>query len=118
MNGGVRKRTPTTGAWKPGQSGNPNGRNGRIPLDDDFRQRCRAAVDEHVIAKWVEEVRTEGRQWMRAGENLAAYGYGRPREAVAGPDGGPIRIVVSASELSDDELASVIRGGGGSDGGR
>ena len=73
-----KRKAPST-AFKPGQSGNPKG---RPKVNEEFRERARAAVDAHVLEAWVSEVVSRGDEWMRAAENLASYGYGKPAQAV------------------------------------
>lgn len=85
---------PKTGTqFKPGQSGNPNG---RPKVADAFKERCRKAVDERVIDAWISEVASLGDNWMKASELLAAYAYGRPTQAVehSGGDGEPLSIQI------------------------
>lgn len=66
--------------WAPGQSGNPGGRpKKRRPL----AARCRRIVDEHVVDAWLNEVEKRGPDWVACSKLLAAYGYGRPTQAVA-----------------------------------
>lgn len=65
--------------WKKGQSGNPNG---RPKIVTEFRDRARKATDESVIKAWILEVETRGDNWLKASELLAAYGYGKPTQAI------------------------------------
>lgn len=60
-------------------SGNPGG---RPKGDSEFKLKARAAVDAHVLEKWIEEVKTHGDEWMKASELLAAYGYGKPTQGI------------------------------------
>ena len=85
-NNGKTTGGATGKGFKPGQSGNPSG---RPKVAAEFKERCRAFVDEHVIAAWENEVRTLGEHWMKASELLAAYAYGKPTQAVehTGADG-------------------------------
>lgn len=80
------------GQFKKGQSGN---KGGRPKVVEAFRAKARKAVDKHVLKAWTDEVEIKkrkrftpmgieveyegkGPEWMRASENLAAYGYGKP----------------------------------------
>jgi hypothetical protein len=81
----TRRRGPGK-PFKKGESPNPGGRPKLLP---EFRAKCRAVVDESVIQRWTTEVVgteengwTPGPDWLRASELLAAYGYGRPTQAV------------------------------------
>lgn len=94
-------------AFKKGQSGNPGG---RAKEDPAFKARCRAAVDAEVIDKWIAEVRTMGEHWVKCSELLAAYGYGKPPQAVqvSGPNGGAIELTERVRTLSDEQLDALI----------
>ena len=92
--------------FQKGQSGNPSG---RAKVAEEFRQRARRAVDEHVLSAWVAEVETQGEHWVRCSEMLAAYGYGRPASApedLAAAAAGPSPLVA----LSRAELLAIARG--------
>lgn len=84
--------------FKPGESGNPGG---RPKGEAAFRERCRQAVDELVIERWINEVRGGGEDWMAAAEKLAAYGYGKPtdKHEHSGPDGAPLLPPMSREEV-------------------
>lgn len=91
-----KSATKQRGPGKPfakGQSGNPTG---RPKVVEEFKERCRRAVDERVISAWISEVESLGDSWLKASELLAAYGYGRPAQSVelAGKDGGPLEIII------------------------
>ncbi len=76
--------------FKVGKSGNPKGRPKTI---EEFRKRCRAAVDKHVIKAWEKEIEAQGPHWVKCSEMLAAYGYCKPPQPVTGASGdGPIEI--------------------------
>jgi len=102
-----KRKAPRT-AFKPGQSGNPAG---RPKVAEEFRARARSAVDEHVLSAWIQEVAARGDEWMRASENLAAYGYGRPSIAPEDRDAvkdGASRIFALLGGLSDASLMSLV----------
>lgn len=89
--------------WPKGVSGNPNG---RPKVDVEFRARARKAVDEYVLGKWVAEVETDGPEWVKCSELLAAYGYGRPAQSLE-----VIADVVTHDEtppLTNDERRAVL----------
>lgn len=96
--------------FQKGQSGNPGG---RPKLADAFREKARKAVDDHVLDAWIDEVegveqmvesedgamkviKKRGKEWIRASELLAAYGYGKPPQPVehGGPDGEQLAVTV------------------------
>lgn len=83
--------------------------NGRPRLDRDFKERCRAAVDAECVQKWIDEVRNMGEHWVKCSELLAAYGYGKPAQAVevTGKDGGAIEVE-QMEKLSVGELRALI----------
>lgn len=92
-NNGKTTGGATGKGFKPGQSGNPNG---RPKVAEAFREKCRKAVDERVIDAWITEVQNQGENWMKASELLAAYAYGRPTQAVehSGEGGEPLSIQI------------------------
>jgi hypothetical protein len=49
-----------------------------------------------------EEVAKGGRDGVRAGELLLAYGYGRPVQTMN------LRKITSVSDLTDDELVAIL----------
>lgn len=78
--------------FKKGQSGNPNG---RPKVNEEFRARCRAFVDSNVIQAWQSEVVAFGENWVKCAELLAAYGYGKPTQVVAGEGkDGAIEVII------------------------
>ena len=79
--------------FKPGQSGNPGG---MAKVAVAMRDRARAAVDEHVMSAWIQEVQAQGPDWVRCSELLAAYGYDKPGAAKADNDAAsrPLTVVV------------------------
>ena len=98
-----RKLPPT--AWKPGcPSPNPGG---RPKIASEFKRKAQAAVDEHVLQAWIDEVVSRGKEWMKASELLAAYGMGKPSQSVAvtGVDGdgdeSPLTITVQLVRPDD-----------------
>lgn len=96
------------GTFPKGKSGNPNG---RPKIIEELRARCLKAVNDKVIAAWENEVDSLGNNWIKASELLAAYGLGKPSQAVelTGKDGGPIET--KAAELSDEQLMAIAAGG-------
>lgn len=100
--------------FKKGRSGNPTG---RPKVAEEFRARARKAVDEKVLQAWIDEleikertvitpagsfeIMSRGKEWMRASENLAAYGYGKPTQPV---------VNLNPEQMSDAELRTALLG--------
>jgi hypothetical protein len=61
----------------PGNRANPSG---RPKVAEEFRAKCRRAVDAKCIAAWINEIETMGDEWVRCSELLASYGYGKPTQ--------------------------------------
>ena len=92
------------GGFPKGKSGNPSG---RPKVVEEFRERARKAVDEHVLQKWVDEVVNNGEHWMRASEMLAAYGYGKPPSA---PEDNDAVRESGRVPLTREEALAIARG--------
>ena len=89
---------------------------GRPKVAEEFRERAKKAVDEVVFRAWLEEceerertvitpagpfeIVQRGKEWMRASELLAAFGYGKPAQTVehTGSGGEPLSITVKYVE--------------------
>lgn len=69
----------SSGRILPGTSLNPEG---RPKVDVAFRARARKAVDDRVLDRWIAELENDGPEWVKCSELLAAYGYGKPSQAV------------------------------------
>ncbi len=97
----------TTGkGFTAGKSGNPAG---RPPKSPELKARCIQAVDEHVVQAWIDEVKPlppepgddpkarprRGEDWIECSRLLAAYGYGKPVQPIAGEGGEPVSVVFS-----------------------
>lgn len=93
------------GGFQKGKSGNPSG---RPKVVEEFRERARKAVDEHVLQRWVDEVVNGGEYWMRASEMLAAYGYGKPPSAPE--DNDALRDSGARVPLTREEALAIARG--------
>jgi hypothetical protein len=71
-----RHRPPTSGSWKPGQTGNPHGRPPGTHARDLARQHT-----EEAIARLVQAL-NEPRHAVQAAVALLDRGWGRPKEQV------------------------------------
>lgn len=87
------------GGFKPGQSGNPGG---RAKLSQELRDRALKAVDDVIMAAWLDEVETRGPNWAKCSELIAAYGLGKPTQPVTGEDGGAIEVAARVIILPDN----------------
>lgn len=105
----------------PGQSGNPGGR--RPSLRNAVVRVCGEdgdkLVDMWALIAWGKDedfykafgrmTRRTLRDRMDAAREMADRGYCKPPQEIGGPDGGPIAIKPSLSDLSDEELALLER---------
>lgn len=83
------------GAGKPFPKGEPRKAGpGRPKVPSEFKEKCKAFTDSTVLPAWQQEVAERGEHWMKAAELLAAYGHGRPHQAITGEDGGPLEVIV------------------------
>ena len=48
----------------------------------EFQSRARLAADGLALPAWEAEVVEHGKDWLRASELLAAYGYGKPPQTI------------------------------------
>lgn len=129
----MRKIRPKTGrkghtsktSFKPGVSGNPQGRPVITPTELEFK---RAAQEKSMAA--LERIEKTGRgrgpRALEANEILLDRAWGRPRQetSLSGADGGPLKVEVKSvdpKELSDEQLRqldAVLAGATASDTGR
>lgn len=99
------------GRLVPGVSGNPGGRPKSV---EEFRSRARKAVDKHVLEMWQTEVSKKGKDWVKCSELLAAYGYGRPTQAIdvtadVFAEVKPVNPDDTAPQLTRDERRAELR---------
>jgi len=79
----------TDGRFEKGKSGNPGGR----PKDNErVKLLCQALTEEAIgtLALWMRE--GEGKVAVSAATAILDRGWGKPTQAISGPDGGPIDI--------------------------
>ncbi len=83
------------GPGKPFKKGN-KASPGRPVIPVEFKEKCRDFTDSVVFEKWKAEVTSDGVNWMRAAEMLAAYGYGKPHQSVdlGNKDGKPLSVQI------------------------
>lgn len=73
---------------------------GKGAKDKTFRDICRMAADEHVIPAWIRSVIAQDETWLKCGENLVAYGYGKPSESVKLDGQQQIEVVIRTESAS------------------
>jgi hypothetical protein len=88
------------GTWKPGESGNPNG---RPKASYVLKNKCQRVVDQYVVEAWEEEVKNKGPYWVRCSELLTAYAYGKPIAEEAERE--PPTVTVTLTTEKAEELA-------------
>ena len=105
------------GGAKKGEVRNPSGRSRKRRDVESACQYMLEAEGEEVNqgAKLLWDIATtadKDSDRIKAIETLMAYAYGRPtqRREITGADGGPV-TTVKAEELTDDEIAELIRNG-------
>ena len=89
-------------AWKPGQTGNPNG---RPKIAEEFRDNCRTFMAEggwEKLKDIVEDKKNKDR--FRALELIMGYAYGRPKQGVelSGEGGGNISVIFQPVSRKDN----------------
>jgi hypothetical protein len=69
---------------------------GRPKIPSEFKQKCRDFTREQLFDAWSQEVLERGEHWMKAAELIAAYGEGKPPQAVehTGADGEALSVSV------------------------
>ncbi len=95
----VANNSKTTGGatgkgFKPGQSGNPNG---RPKIADEFRGKCREFMSDEGWEK-LKAITDDPkhRDYFRALELIMGYSYGKPKQGLAltGEEGGNINVII------------------------
>jgi hypothetical protein len=100
-----KKVHPNLKPWKKGQpSANPSGRPKKFGA---LVVRCTAAVDEFVVSKWINEVKTKGKDWVECSKLLAAYGYGKPVNNLS--ISATVQAIPLPPELSLEELRALAK---------
>lgn len=75
--------------FKPGQSGNPNGRSKKLA---DLAAKISEMDDAHRLRLEYIAAHGEHKDSTAAIKLLWAYAHGNPTQPVSGPDGGPIQF--------------------------
>lgn len=76
--------------FQKGQSGNPGGR----PKDAELREACRAHTTLAIktLVSVMKAKRSPANAKVAAAIALLDRGYGKPAQAITGPDGGPVQF--------------------------
>jgi hypothetical protein len=79
--------------WKPGQSGNPAGRPKEDPeLVEACKTHTKAAIK--TLVYWMNQ-RKDGKAAIQAARELLDRAYGKPAQAIVGPDGSDaVRVTI------------------------
>lgn len=97
--------TKRRGSWKPGQSGNPNG---RPKLPPEIREIAKAGSVK-AISRAVELIDHEDPNVaLKAINTVLDRGYGKPAQSheLTGPGGGPIQSM-DLTKATDDQLEAL-----------
>jgi hypothetical protein len=96
------------GKWKPGESGNPNGRPRKTP-PQDIRQKWNMPIPKDYLGRTYGQTLVD-KQFakalkgdIKAAEFLAAYGFGKPTQAVTLASGW---IAVAPSRVAESSRLS------------
>lgn len=101
---GTKKRKAPPHAFKPGQSGNPNGRP-KVPKE--FRELAKANSTKalEIIIEIMKDPKSKPGDRLRAAEMIMDRAWGKPKQGLelTGEDGGPIQFgVVALPEVDED----------------
>ncbi|MGH2375922.1 MAG: hypothetical protein ACRDIC_20930 [bacterium] len=90
--------------WVKGKSGNPKGGSTAV-LEVTALAKQYTEVALKTLAQICEHGKSESAR-CNAASILLDRAYGRPRQAIEGVDGGPVKIEVVIQRFTDDEQAS------------
>jgi hypothetical protein len=101
-----QRLSPTN--WKPGQSGNPNGR----PREDKLAVEMAKKFAPDAVKALVVALNFKGER-VAAAKEILDRAYGKPKQVIEGsPDGSPLALHLLAAQLMSQQLMAEMQSRG------